>query len=277
MEFLSKQSNESDGSNINLVVQSPQSQANGYNAVFTPGFALPHLPFRPDKDFHEYRFDWTPSQVAFYADSQLLHVMTENIPDHGGHMVFNHWSNGDPGWSAGPPIQDTYLTISHAHFYFNSSDPKMNGQFDEDCGQMDFSKVCTINNNISVALMPATNTASSFPSPSLPVSTDPEPSATVGTAPGGTSLNAAKHQATTIYIIVGVIVGLIIILFSGCMMTIRYLIALKNKLLRRIALWRNKKAARSEEAKSHPLELGMKTPDTELDSQATPVKAREGI
>ena len=107
MEFLSKEFNEDDRSNINLVIQSPESQANGFNAKFTPGFAHPELSFRPDEEFHEYRFDWTPSEVAFYADGKLLHVMTERIPDSGGHMVFNHWSNGDPGWSAGPPLQDT--------------------------------------------------------------------------------------------------------------------------------------------------------------------------
>jgi beta-glucanase (GH16 family) len=107
MEFLSKQFNESDGSIINLVIQSPESQAAGFNAIFTPGFASPHLPFRSDQGFHDYRFDWTPTQVAFYADNRLLHVMTENIPDSGGHMVFNHWSNGDAGWSAGPPVEDT--------------------------------------------------------------------------------------------------------------------------------------------------------------------------
>jgi beta-glucanase (GH16 family) len=107
MEFLSKQFNETDSSILNLVIQSPESQAAGFNAIYTPGFADPRLLFRSDMAFHDYRFDWTPGQVAFYADDRLLRVMTENIPDSGGHMVFNHWSNGDEGWSAGPPTQDT--------------------------------------------------------------------------------------------------------------------------------------------------------------------------
>jgi beta-glucanase (GH16 family) len=164
MEFLSKQFNESDGSNINLVIQSPESQAAGFNAMYTPGFALPHLPFRPDKDFHDYRFDWTPTQVVFYADNQLLHVMTQSIPDSGGHMVFNHWSNGDPGWSARPPAQDTHITISHAHFYFNSSDPSVKKRFiSKQCPIFDVTKVCKVENDITIALMPPAGAEGTYP------------------------------------------------------------------------------------------------------------------
>lgn len=155
MEFLSKQFNETDRSNINLVIQSPQSEANGYNAAFTPGFAPARLDFRPDNDFHDYRFDWTPNEVAFYADNKLLWVMTENIPDAPGHMIFNHWSNGDPGWSAGPPTEDTYITISHAHFYFNSSLASARKSFVKSCPQFNATQVCEINADVTAALMPA--------------------------------------------------------------------------------------------------------------------------
>lgn len=162
MEFLSKQFHSHNSSNINLVLQSPESQAAGFNAMYTPGFALPELPFRPDKDFHEYRFDWTPGEVAFYADSKLLHVMTESIPESGGHMVFNHWSNGDSGWSAGPPEVDTYMVVSHAHFYFNSSAPERQQAYASGCSAFDATQVCRVDDNdITHALMPPVGTEGS--------------------------------------------------------------------------------------------------------------------
>jgi beta-glucanase (GH16 family) len=121
MEFLSHQFNESQGA-VNLVLQSPQALAQGYDAANTSGFEVQHLPFRPDEKFHEYRFDWTKDRVSFYVDGEFLHDMTENIPTEGGGIFFNHWSNGDPAWSAGPPAQDTVMTISYMKSYFNSTD-----------------------------------------------------------------------------------------------------------------------------------------------------------
>jgi beta-glucanase (GH16 family) len=271
MEFLSKQFNESHGSNINLVIQSLESQAAGYNAVFTPGFALPHLPFRPDQDFHEYRFDWTPSQVAFYADRQLLHVMTEDIPTSGGHMVFNHWSNGDPGWSAGPPTEDTYITISHAHFYFNSSDSTIARQFSKACSTFDSSQVCTIKDDISIALMPSTGGQGS--SPSLPTPTGSKSTSTpVWIVPNHASTDTDKHRDSTVYVIVAVVVGLVIVSFIGCMVTFRYWIALKNKLCGKMGLKFVKNKAELREMKNGLVKSDATTPDTELESQKTPIK-----
>lgn len=81
------------------------------------------LPFRPDHAFHEYRFDWLPDRVSFYADGTWLKDMTLDLPDSPGHLVLNHWSNGDPLWSAGPPAPaDATMTVSYVKAYFNSSD-----------------------------------------------------------------------------------------------------------------------------------------------------------
>src|SRR4051812_17527117 len=102
MEFLSRQFNGSQGA-VNLVLQSPQSVNAGFDASGTSGFEVKHLPFNPDGMFHEYRFDWTSERVAFYVDGTFLHEITDNIPQEGGGIFFNHWSNGDPSWSAGPP------------------------------------------------------------------------------------------------------------------------------------------------------------------------------
>ena len=131
MEFLSSQFN--DSYSVNLVLQSPASTAAGYDASKTPSFLRYILPFNPAGGFHEYRFDWLPDRVSFYADGHWLHDMTENVPDSPGHLMLNHWSNGDPRWSGGPPASDAVLTVSYIKAYFNSSDPTRQGALRKGC------------------------------------------------------------------------------------------------------------------------------------------------
>lgn len=120
MEFLSTQYNDT-ANPVNLVLQSPEALKNGFDAAETGTFNKYLLPFAPDEAFHEYRFDWTPDAVSFYADGKLLATMTKSIPTAPGHITLSHWSNGDPNWSAGPPEQDAILTIAYVKSYFNSS------------------------------------------------------------------------------------------------------------------------------------------------------------
>lgn len=155
MEFLSREFNQSQGY-VNLVLQSPESVDHGYDAANTSGYQIQHLPFRPDEKFHEYRFDWTADRVAFYVDGEFLHEMTENIPTDGGGMFMNHWSNGDPSWSAGPPDQDTVMTVSYVKAYFNSTNTERS--------QNDYRKRCPVYDPTKVCAIPAQMTA---PDPSL--------------------------------------------------------------------------------------------------------------
>ena len=120
MEFLSSQYNSKSGP-VNLVLQSPESARNGFNAVNTGTFLVHQLPFPPDDGFHEYRFDWLRDSVSFYADGVLLTTMTQAVPNSSGHLTLSHWSNGDPGWSGGPPAQDAIMTVAYIKAYFNSS------------------------------------------------------------------------------------------------------------------------------------------------------------
>jgi beta-glucanase (GH16 family) len=144
MEFLSHQFNESQGA-VNLVLQTPESVTHGYDASGTNGFQVQRLPFRPDQMFHEYRFDWTKDRVAFYVDGQFLWDMTHNVPTEGGGIFFNHWSNGDPKWSAGPPGQDTVMTLSYMKAYFNTTDTdRSQNAYTKRCPSFDPAKVCEI-------------------------------------------------------------------------------------------------------------------------------------
>ena len=144
MEFLSRQFNESQGY-VNLVLQSTQSVEQGYDAQGTSGYKVQRLPFRPDGGFHEYRFDWTEDRVAFYVDGTFLHEMTQSIPSASGALFLNHWSNGDPAWSAGPPDKDSVMTISYVKAYFNSTDTlRCDSAYKKRCRTYDPAKVCTI-------------------------------------------------------------------------------------------------------------------------------------
>ncbi|MCJ1305849.1 hypothetical protein MMC08_008666 [Hypocenomyce scalaris] len=123
-EFLSRQFISTNNTYpVNLVLQSPASAAAGFNAADTPTFTLYRLPFAPDTAYHEYRFDWSPSSVDFYADSVLLTTMNVSVPSTAGSIHLSQWSNGDPTWSGGPPSQDAVVTVEYFKGYFNSSNP----------------------------------------------------------------------------------------------------------------------------------------------------------
>ena len=122
MEFLSVEHNATSNP-VDLVLQSAKSEEAGFNAAQTGTFQVHQLPFDPAGAFHEYRFDWSPESVSFYADGVLLDTMTQAVPTSPGHITLSHWSTGNPDWSAGPPTTDAILTVEYLKGYFNSSDP----------------------------------------------------------------------------------------------------------------------------------------------------------
>lgn len=122
MEFLSSQLNDTT-SPVNLVLHSTVSMTNGGDASGTPTFRVVQLPFEADKGVHEYRFDWQPHRVSFYADGQWIADMTEDeyIPSAPGKIVISHWSNGNLLWSGGPPEEDAFMLVQYVKAYFNST------------------------------------------------------------------------------------------------------------------------------------------------------------
>ncbi|KAK4064274.1 CAZyme family GH16 [Trichoderma aggressivum f. europaeum] len=118
----------------NLVIQSEASRKAGYDASKTGTFKVVNLTFDPTAGFHEYRFDYLPNRVLFYADSQLLAEMTgSSVPSGPGHIILQHWSNGNPLWSGGPPTEDAVLTVSYVKAYFNSSASTAQSSWAESC------------------------------------------------------------------------------------------------------------------------------------------------
>lgn len=123
VEFLSREFDQERGIYpVNLVVQSRLSMESGYDASNTGTFQRVNLTFDPTTAYHEYRFDYMAGQVFFYADSELLGQMNGSaMPSAAGHLILQHWSNGNPFWSGGPPDQDAVITVSYVKAYFNSS------------------------------------------------------------------------------------------------------------------------------------------------------------
>ncbi|TDZ41171.1 putative xyloglucan endotransglucosylase/hydrolase protein 26 [Colletotrichum trifolii] len=123
MEFLTREFNASNGTYpLNIVLQSRASLDNGYNAQGTGNFLKVSLGFNPTTDFHEYRIDYLRDEVVFYADNKAIGRMNGSaVPTEGGHLILQHWSNGNPLWSGGPPKQDAVLMVGSARAYFNSS------------------------------------------------------------------------------------------------------------------------------------------------------------
>lgn len=81
------------------------------------------LGFDPSLEFHEYRFDWMPGLVIFYIDGQEAQRMATNIPNMPSRFMFNHWSDGNPNFSRGPPEQDAIFEVMNITAFFNYSMP----------------------------------------------------------------------------------------------------------------------------------------------------------
>ncbi|KAI2470594.1 glycoside hydrolase family 16 protein [Annulohypoxylon bovei var. microspora] len=123
IEFLSSEFNRNNNTfPVNLVLQSQESKNAGFDASKTDDFRKVNLPFDPTAAFHEYRIDFLPDRVLFYADAELLAEMNgTGVPSTAGNLQVSHWSNGNVGWSQGPPKTDATTTISYVKAYFNSS------------------------------------------------------------------------------------------------------------------------------------------------------------
>ncbi|CZT03132.1 related to xyloglucan endo-transglycosylase-like protein [Rhynchosporium agropyri] len=133
MELLSSQFNRNkDEFLVNLVHQSTQSAAQGFS-VIGKDYQVVSLPVDPTSGFHEYRIDYTDGIILFYIDSLVIGAMNSTKPDVPGHLILTQWSNGDPGWSGGPPVAPAVLSVGYVKAYFNSSDPVRQGDAERRC------------------------------------------------------------------------------------------------------------------------------------------------
>ncbi|OQO14490.1 hypothetical protein B0A48_01368 [Cryoendolithus antarcticus] len=116
VEYLSKNT-----SIVNTILQSGAAAAQGFDAAGTSTYQKYDAGLSLSDEYHEYRYDWLPDRVDFYLDGLKISTYTENVPDAPGHLLLSHWSNGNVGWSMGPPAEDAVSTISYVKAYFNVS------------------------------------------------------------------------------------------------------------------------------------------------------------
>ncbi|KAG6033604.1 hypothetical protein E4U41_006866 [Claviceps citrina] len=135
MEFLSREFDvAAQVFPVNLVIHSRESMRDGYDASKSGTLRRVELPFDPTGSFHEYRFDYLPGRVSFYADGRFLADMRgEQVPSSGGHVILQHWSNGNALWSGGPPSSDAVLLVRSVEAYFNSSSAQKGKEWDDRC------------------------------------------------------------------------------------------------------------------------------------------------
>ncbi|KAL9001630.1 MAG: hypothetical protein Q9188_005409 [Gyalolechia gomerana] len=127
VELLSKLYTDPNKADLLLVIHAPPDVPT--SELFRPTT----VGFRPDFGYHEYRFDWTPEKVTYYADGRFLWESTLGVPTHAGDLHLNHWSNGDPGWSNGPPAKDAHMEISYVKAYFNTTSETSNADYKSRC------------------------------------------------------------------------------------------------------------------------------------------------
>ncbi|KAK0645960.1 concanavalin A-like lectin/glucanase domain-containing protein [Cercophora newfieldiana] len=148
MEFLSKDFNSSNSSwPVNLVLQSRDSAKEGFDASRTSNFHRVYLPYNPAQDYHIYRIDYLKDRVSFYMDDILLKHFDgpdAAIPNTAGHLILQHWSNGDPMWSGGPPRKEAAMFVRWVKAYFNSSLPQRTLDWENRCKEFKPEKLCNI-------------------------------------------------------------------------------------------------------------------------------------
>ena len=79
------------------------------------------LGFNPSREFHNYGFLWTPSQLAFTVDG-VVRVRYTRLPAGlgssapMGYIMANTWT-GAPGWGGGPPTADATAQYEWIRYY----------------------------------------------------------------------------------------------------------------------------------------------------------------
>ena len=97
--------------------------------------------------YTEYRIDWTPKELKFFIGDHLARTVrksnTEEFFTTPSPLYIQHWSNGNPYSSQGPPEQPTFAGVLWLRMFFNSSSMTESEHlsFNERCG---VSQACSV-------------------------------------------------------------------------------------------------------------------------------------
>ena len=72
-------------------------------------------------DFWEYRMDWNPESIEWFAGVNKTRAMPATNWTLPVSVSFKHWSLGLPGWTEGPPGNDSGAAVGWLRLFFNSS------------------------------------------------------------------------------------------------------------------------------------------------------------
>lgn len=72
-----------------------------------------------ERDFQEWSFVWLPDKVYYGLNGNYSRNLIVNVPQAPGHIALNHWSNGDPRYSTGPPVENVTHTVSFLQAVYN--------------------------------------------------------------------------------------------------------------------------------------------------------------
>ncbi|KAI8379842.1 concanavalin A-like lectin/glucanase domain-containing protein, partial [Choanephora cucurbitarum] len=79
------------------------------------------LDLDPSVDYHEYRFDWFPTQTIFYVDGIERYRISQHVLAKPARVMLNHWTDGNPNFSQGPVKQHAVMSVKNITLFFNSS------------------------------------------------------------------------------------------------------------------------------------------------------------
>ncbi|GIZ42605.1 hypothetical protein CKM354_000586500 [Cercospora kikuchii] len=112
-ESFANQQFSSNGSRVLLYTN--QGPSGNTDALTVSGRA----PADATSAVHEYRLDWTEDAVEFYLDGVKQQTLTDYVPTVGGSWLWNSWVNGDPYFTAGPPVNDAVFKILRIEMDYN--------------------------------------------------------------------------------------------------------------------------------------------------------------
>ena len=117
IEYLTDPHSTSNPGNGSIPLQLTNQPADGVHA--DESHQRYPAPGTATSEEHVYRIDWTEGKTVFYVDGVQAEVFTKNVPTQAGTWLWNNWSNGDKGWSAGPALQNNTLKIKRIEMFYN--------------------------------------------------------------------------------------------------------------------------------------------------------------
>lgn len=116
IEWLSDAASQSNQGTRKLWFTNQDANGDGHSTYFDID-----PPSNPTRTEHEYRLDWTDGLVQWFVDGVQVAQTTSDVPSQAGPWLWNNWSNGDKGWSAGPPSQDAVFKVRSIDMYYNTA------------------------------------------------------------------------------------------------------------------------------------------------------------